>query len=215
MPGDNGNGVVVGADTKALGRDIEFLYEIGTLRFIDRSWKHLLSADVQNLSEHHLRTLWIALVLAKHEGLRDTEKIMKLAIVHDLSESRTGDVDFVQREYVKRNEKLGISEVFRGTVFGGEYVSLWNEYSEQRTPEARVVKDADNLDVDFEIAELLSKGLKVPERWLEVRRFAAKSKLNTKSAKALWKALQKSNPHDWHVNARNRFNTGDWKHKKA
>ena len=194
-------------------RDIEFLYEMGALRFIDRSWKHLLSADVQNLAEHHLRTLWITMVLAKREGIKDTEKVMKLAIIHDIPESRTGDADFLQSEYVKRDEKLGITDVFSGTVLGGEYASLWKEYSEQKTLEARIVKDADNLDVDFEIMELQSKGLSMPKKWMDVRSYGAKNKLNTKSAKRLWKELQMSDPHDWHVNTRNRFNSGNWKPK--
>ena len=81
----------------SMERDIEFIYEVGALRHIDRMWKRFLNADFANNTEHMFRVVWIALIIAKHEGVKDTGKIVKMAIAHDIAESRTGDVDYISR----------------------------------------------------------------------------------------------------------------------
>ena len=194
-------------------RDIEFLFEIGSLRFTQRTWKRFLNPDVENLTEHHFRVCWIALLIAKHENIKNTEKILKMALVHDLAESRTGDADYLSRQYVVRNEKLGIEDIFSDTVLQNEFVTLWSEYEKKETIEAKIIKDADNLAVDFEIREQESKGNRIGEGggWKEIRRYIASEKLYTKTAKAIWKSLHTANPHDWHYKGRNRRNQGDWR----
>ena len=84
--------------TKTQKRDLEFIYEMGSLRFIERAWKRYLNPDFQNLAEHHLRVAWIALVLANKEGVKNTDKVLKFAIMHDIAESRTGDQQHHQEE---------------------------------------------------------------------------------------------------------------------
>ena len=82
-------------------RDLEFLYELGCIRFIQRSWRQFLNADYQNLAEHIFRTTWISIILAKREGVQDISKVIKIALTHDLEESRTGDVNYLSRQFVK------------------------------------------------------------------------------------------------------------------
>ena len=198
----------------SLKRNLEFLYEIGCLRFIPRSWKRFLNSDFQNLAEHHLRVTWIALVLAKMEGVRNTEKIMKMALVHDIAESRTGDVDYLQRQYVKREEDMGIKDMLNGTLLEEEFLNLWDEYEKRLSVEAKVVKDADSLDVDFELKEQEAKGNPIRKHWRKSRRYAVRERLYTKSAKKIWNLIQTSDPHSWHTSGRNRYNGGDWAKKK-
>lgn len=131
-------------------RDLEFLYEIGALRLIPRQWERFHLKSVQNLTEHHFRVAWLALLISAREGKGNTEKIMKMAIVHDVSESRTGDVDYIARQYVERNEDKAIVDIFAKTSFGDEFVKLWREYEQRKTIEAKIVKDADYLDIDLE-----------------------------------------------------------------
>jgi len=193
-----------------LKRDLELLYEIGSLRFIQRTWVQFLNPHVQNLAEHHLRVTWIALVLAKREGVKNIEKIMKMALIHDIPESRTGDLNYLQRQYTKRNQKMGISDMLADTALN-DLVALWEEYENQKSSEAKIVKDADILDVDFEIQEQKVQGHTVGNDWKGHRRYVAKNVLYTNTAKKLWQKMQKSNPHNWHLKGRNRFNSGDWK----
>ena len=194
-------------------RDLEFLYEIGTLRYVARTWKRFLNPDFENLAEHHFRIVWIALLIAQYERNVNTEKLMKMALAHDIVESRVGDVDYLSRQYVIRNDKLGIADMLGGTAIEKEFLALFAEYEERKSIESKILKDADNLTIDFEIREQEFKGLRFSDNWKEIRTRVAKEFLFTQTAKNLWKSLQKSNPHDWHKNSRNRFTSGDWKKK--
>ena len=193
-------------------RDLELLYEVGCYRFLQRSWRQFLNPDFQNASEHTLRVIWLALILAKYESVTNTDKVLKMALVHDLSESRSGDLHYVSRQYSDRNEDKSIEDILRDTALDGEMVELWKEYEKHECIEAQVVKDADYLDVDLELQEQEARGHKLKDHWKGMRK-KVRDNLYTKSAQHIWDAIQTSNPHDWHSNARNRFNDGDWKNK--
>lgn len=191
-------------------RDIQFLYEIGTLRFTRRQWTRFLNADFANLAEHHLRVMWLALIIAKYEKA-DIDKVLKMALVHDIAESRTGDVDYISRQYVIRNEELGLKDMLKSTALEKEFLKLYHEYEMRDSLEAKVVKDADTLDVDLELNEQESRGFNLKFAWATQRRHVGKTKLYTKTAKKFWAGIQKSDPNDWHTKGRNRLNAGDWK----
>src|ERR1700741_3227166 len=92
--------------------DINFLYEMGNIRLIDRVWRRFHFTNAANLAEHHYRVFWIAMILAAHEKQTvDTGKVAKLALLHDIAESRAGDVDYISRQYVERNEEMAIHDM--------------------------------------------------------------------------------------------------------
>lgn len=192
-------------------RDLEFLYEIGCLRHIQRTWKQFLNPDFENLSEHLLRVIWIALILAKYEKADNIEKLMKMALVHDLSESRSVDSHYISRQYVERHEHEAITDTLDGTAVCEEFLQIWEEYEKRDCIEAKIVKDADSLDVDLELKEQEFRGLRLGEDTLEGRRFVAETKLFTEAARQFWREIQNSNPNDWHIRGKNRFTTGDWR----
>lgn len=194
-------------------RDLEFLYEIGAVRLIPRQWHRFHMPDVGDLADHHFRVLWLALIIAAREKAKvDIEKMMKMALVHDIAESRTGDVDYMARQYVIRKEDEGINDMLDGTALQKEFTALWHEYEKRECLEAQIVKDADNLDVDLELREQASRGNTLPSSWTKERGWVRRHRLFTKTAKEMHAAIQKSNPHDWHIKSpRNRLNGGDWK----
>lgn len=191
-------------------RDVELLYEVGCMRYLQRNWRQFLNADFSNETEHSFRVAWIAMVLAKREGATDTAKVVKMALVHDVGESRSGDVHYVSRQYTQRDEELAVKDVFAETSLEEEMFTLWHEYEDRQTLEAKIVKDADNLDVEFELKEQEAKGETLRKNWLASRE-RVREMLFTNSAKQLWEEIQNSNPHDWHTLGRNRFTQGDWK----
>ncbi|MFH0779715.1 MAG: HD domain-containing protein [Parcubacteria group bacterium] len=192
-----------------LKRNIEFLYEMGTLRFIPRMWRQFLNKNVANVSEHIFRTMWIAVIIGKEENA-DIGKIVKLALVHDVTETRNSEVHYLSRMYTKRDEEKAIADILDGTDIEKKFLELFHEYEKRESLEAKIVKDADNLDCDFEIMEHYANGIKIKEDWQPVRD-RVRNILFTETAKLMWDEIQKSNPHDWHVNGNNRFNNGDWK----
>jgi putative hydrolase of HD superfamily len=194
-------------------RDIEFLFELGMLRHIKRSWVQVLTPEFENLSEHMFRVAWLALLISKMENTGDHEKILKMALIHDMGESRTGDAHYINRQYTKRDEHLAIEDMLKDTSLI-ELKPLWEEYEKRESIESKIVKDADILSVDMELTEQASRGNKVKEIWQGQRDKIARNGLFTESAKKLWQEIQTANPHDWHLNGRNRLNDGDWKDYK-
>ena len=98
-------------------RDIDLLFEVGSLHNVPRAWKQILGLQVGNIVEHILRVMLIAMVIARREGVKDEEKIMKMALFHDLAESRTLDSAFIHKEYVERYEEKAITDMLSSTVF--------------------------------------------------------------------------------------------------
>jgi putative hydrolase of HD superfamily len=176
-------------------------------------WRRFLRADFANLAEHHFRMFWIAMIIAAHEKDVDTGKLAKLVLIHDIAESRTGDVDYLARQYVERNEELGIHDMLGGTAIEKEFLALWEEYETRETLEAKIAKDADNLDVDFELAEQAASGVPLRGKWQLMRDHVSENKLYTNTAKEIFAELQKADPHQWHLQGRNRLSSGDWKKK--
>ena len=152
--------------------------------------------------------------MAEYEKVKNHEKIIKMALVHDLTESRCGDTDYLSRQYVERYEEKAIKEILKDTVLGEEMVKIWREYEERRCLEAKIVKDADNLDVELELREQKEHGSSLKELWKKNRRELVYPNLYTKSAKQFWNKIEVANPHDWHLKGRNRFSEGDWRKNK-
>lgn len=82
------------------------------------------------------------------------EKVLQLITVHDLAEALTGDVpNFLENRNNKfEDEKVAISEIIKTlpSKESEELKSLWMEYEERETAEARFVKMLDIIDVYFQ-----------------------------------------------------------------
>lgn len=192
-------------------RDVDFLFEMGNIRHINRMWHRFLGHDFADLADHHFRMFWIAMTIAAHEKNVDTGKLAKMVMVHDIAESRAGDVDYLARQYVERNEQLAIQDMLAETAIEQEFYELWQEYEKRESIESKIAKDADNLDVDFELTEHAAKGGQLREQWQANRQFVSKEKLYTQTAKTIFEQVIMANPHNWHVSGRNRSNGGDWR----
>lgn len=184
--------------------DIHLLYELRSLRFVDRTWRQYLQVDVANNAEHIFSVIWIALAIARHEGVADEEKIIKMALIHDVAETRTPDTNYVSKIYSSRDEDKAIKHMLTDTVFAKEFEELFREYEERKTIEAKIVKDADNLDVDFELSEIVYRGhnIKKGKPW---KRLNVRKNFFTKTAGYMWDEIQTANPTYWHQVAHEKF----------
>lgn len=146
-------------------RDIEFLFELGTLRNVERAWWQHLGMNCANVLEHTMRVCWLALLIARREsGAKDEEKIIKMALAHDMAETRVSDLNYTQKVYREADEARAAEDIFGGTLFEDFEMDILREYEERKSREARIVKDADNLDVDFELKELAERGSELPKK---------------------------------------------------
>ncbi|MDD5050920.1 MAG: HD domain-containing protein [Candidatus Pacebacteria bacterium] len=194
-------------------RDLQFLFEIGTLRNIERVWKQYIGLSVGNVLEHTVRVAFLALLIARKEKVKNEEKILKMALIHDLAETRVSDHMYVHKVYVTADEERAARDLFKGTLFNDLYADVLREYEERKTIESKIVKDADNLEVDLELKELEARGSTVREK-LAISRKIVRGRLYTQAAKKLWDEIQKADVHGWHINADEWFKTANFKNKK-
>jgi putative hydrolase of HD superfamily len=61
-----------------------------------------------------------------------------MVLVHDIAESRAGDVDYLARQYVERNEQLAMEDMLGGTSLETEFYALWEEYEARTSLETRI-----------------------------------------------------------------------------
>ncbi|MCK4540207.1 HD domain-containing protein [Candidatus Parcubacteria bacterium] len=182
-------------------RNIDFLFEIGTLKNVQRGWRQHLDMDCATVLEHTMRVIWIALIISRMENAGDENKIIRMAMVHDLPETRTSDLGYMQKIYVKADDALAANDLFSNTILKDFYDNEFRNYEDRNCVESKIVKDADNLDVDIELKEFEERGSKLPKKWKDIRKMVRDKKLYTNSAKELWDLLQKVDVSDWHLKA--------------
>ncbi len=186
-------------------RDIDFLYEVGSLRKVDRAWQQVITAKTENVAEHVFRVAMTAWLIAIAEKA-DVSKVLKIALIHDMAESRTRDIAFMHRDYVVRHEELAESHIFADTLLEIEAHALLKEYAKRESLESKIVKDADNIEVDLELKELVKIGDAAALRMQKEHRPTVRAKkLYTKTAKNMWDQIQKSDPNNWHQSLTNKW----------
>jgi len=151
-----------------------------------------------------MRVIFLALLIARKEGkkgnMSDENTIIKMALAHDLPETRTADLAYVHKVYSQTDDARAARDLFAGTSFT-DFEDIHARYEKRDTIEAKIVKDADNLDIDLELKEFEEQGHKLPAKWKAMRKFVRDKKLYTKTAKKLWDDLQKANVAQWHMEA--------------
>lgn len=190
-------------------RDIELLFEIGSLRHIARTWHQFGGVMFSNVSEHCFRVAWLAMIIAQNEGA-DLGRVVLMALVHDMAETRTGDVNYISRMYVAQNDHDAVRHATAGTSLEAEIRHLWDEFEARETLESKIVKDADSLDCDLELAEKKEFAPGLIET-LRPTREAVSEKLFTETARCIFRSIGTVNPHSWHITGRNRLTEGDWR----
>ena len=176
-----------------MDRIVEFLFEVGMLKRTPRSGWQFLGTGSESVAEHVYRTTMIAFVLARLNGTVDTDKVLRLALAHDLPEARTGDLNYVNQKYVTADEERAADDMARGLPFGEELRELMAEYREEASPEAILVHDADQLEMLLELKEKLDSGCQAADDWTPflLRR------LRTDAAKELAKKILAGDSASW------------------
>lgn len=134
-----------------LFQQVEFLVETDKLKTILRQ-THLIHQDRrENDAEHSWHLALAAMVLAEHANQEiDLPKVIKMVLVHDLVEIDAGDTFCYDYEGAK--DKVQREEVAARRIFGllpkdqaGEFRTLWDEFEERETPEARFAAALDRF----------------------------------------------------------------------
>jgi putative hydrolase of HD superfamily len=172
---------------------VNFLFEVGMLKRTPRSGWQFLGSGSESVAEHAFRTAMIAFALARLDGTVDADRVLRLAIVHDLPEARTGDLNYMNQKYVKADEAMAAEHMAEGLPFGDELLDLLAEYRDQKTPEAILTRDADNLEMLLELKEHQDTGNPQSRDWIP----HAVDRLRTEAARELARSILECNCADW------------------
>lgn len=156
---------------------VNFLFEVGMLKKTPRSGYRFLGSGRESVAEHCFRTSVIGYVLSLHEEEADPLRTVLLCLMHDLPEARTGDLNYVNKRYVNADENKALKDLAADLPFGGDIIDLVVEFNAGKSIEARLARDADQLDLILELKEQLDLGNKYAADWLvyAVKRLQAPS----------------------------------------
>ncbi|UCG23573.1 MAG: HD family hydrolase [Chloroflexota bacterium] len=116
-------------------------------------WSQRGVADAENVAAHSYGVAYTVLLLAPLVSQPiDLGKALAIAVLHDLPESLTSDIPSpawrLMPEGVKPLVENRAMESILGSAAGGkELLATWRELHEYETAEARLVSDADQLDL--------------------------------------------------------------------
>jgi putative hydrolase of HD superfamily len=169
------------------------LFQANILKNIPRSGYHFLGAGKESVAEHSFSVSFIAFVMVQMEPDVDAFKLISMCLVHDLPEANTGDLNYVQKNYVTANENKAVRHITKNLPFGTTLADLITEFNERRSLESKLAHDADQLALILDLKALSDIGYDPPKKWLP---FALK-RLETKTGQAIAQSIMKTEWDDW------------------
>ncbi len=105
----------------------------------------------ESSAEHSWRLCLFVMACAPWFKELDCEKLLRLAVIHDLAEALCGDTPAICRENKKikaARERAALAEICSTLPEGlqKEMLSTWEEYESASTDEAKLVKGLDKLE---------------------------------------------------------------------
>lgn len=151
---------------------LDFFKTVGkSKRLLRTGWVREQVNDPESVAEHSFRTGVIAMTLSdKLESNLDKNKLIKMALIHDIGEIVTGDIvvqrgevlDIKLRDSKEEQERIGIEQIFNQIQEGDEYGKIFEEMIDRKSPEAKIFWQFDKLELAltaFEYEEKQGKQL--------------------------------------------------------
>src|SRR5215510_2402154 len=156
---------------------IRFLAELMRLKSVPRiGWLLRGVRDVESVAAHSFGVAVIAMLLADRARARglevNVERLLRMALLHDLTESRTGDLPSTIKRYFDKAAIKAADESIAREIFNelgdwsDSYLELWFDYEHRVSIESRLVKAADKLDLLMQSREYEKGGARsLQEFW--------------------------------------------------
>lgn len=139
---------------------IATLLELQRLKRLDRTGWVLrgLAPGAESVAAHSYGVAFAAMLLADEVRARgvdvDVERVLRIALLHDVAEARTGDMPRTMALYYgaearRAAERAAFDDMIRGLGEGraADYALLHEDYEQRESLEARLVKAADIVDL--------------------------------------------------------------------
>ena len=140
---------------------LDFFKTAANLKNISRQgWIDKLSLDSpESVADHSYSMAIMGMVISDLENY-NSEKILKMVLLHDLAESKIGDYtpDQISKEKKKELENKAFFEIVRNLPDSVkiQYLKIWQEYQENNSPESKIVHQIDRLEMALQ-AKLYQK----------------------------------------------------------
>ncbi|WP_300708475.1 HD domain-containing protein [uncultured Desulfovibrio sp.] len=183
---------VVSPDAERRARLADLFHEAGMLRHTPRSGYAFLGSGSESVAEHSYRMSVIGFALARLAGA-DAGRVLQLCLFHDLHEARTGDFNYVNHRYNSCRAREALADAVDGTGLEADILGALDEFEARETLEARLARDADQLDLICNLKAELDKGNAFAAQWLE----SAVQRLHTPWARDLAEELLAADHNRW------------------
>ena len=142
---------------------LDFFKTAANLKNISRQgWVDKLSLDSpESVADHSYSMAIMSMVISDLEDY-NSEKILKMVLLHDLAESKIGDYtpDQISKEKKKELENKAFFEIVRDLPdrVRIQYLKIWEEYQENNSPESKIVHQIDRLEMVLQAKLYQKKG---------------------------------------------------------
>ena len=156
-----------------------YLRVLALKRLFRQGWlkRGIPEEKCESVADHSFGTAALALMTAGRPPFQDADpgKTCRMAIAHDLGEVYAGDitpVDGVTKKEKYELERASLLRVLNGIAGADDIAALWEEFEEGKSPEARLLRRLDRLDMGIQAAVYRADGYPRMEEFLESARRA-------------------------------------------
>lgn len=163
-----------------------FLFEVGMLKRTPRTGFQFLGSGAESVAEHSFRTAMIGYSLAQLDGKADVGRVLQLCLFHDIPEARIGDLNYVNKKYVKPDEQKAVEDLACQLPFGDDYRATLEEFLAKESYEALLAHDADQLEMILALKEYKDLGNRYADEWYPFSLQRLQTEVAMQLAETIW-----------------------------
>ena len=145
---------------------INFIKIVGKTKKIRRTgWKRKAKIKFgETIAEHMYGVAMLSMIISDNRNL-NTEKVLRMSLLHDLVEVITGDLTPTERAKIgvkksiirERNALEKILDNFP-QIIRNNYIGIWNEIQCKDSEESKLVNSMDKFEMAIQAIEYIEKG---------------------------------------------------------
>jgi len=131
---------------------LSLVINVGKLKKIKRrGWIRAGIEEAESVADHSYRTAFMAMLIGDKLKL-NVEKMIKMALLHDIAECITGDITPYEME---RERKMEVEKEAMKELIGdmNDYYEIWKEFMLRESKEAKIIYEIDKMEMILQAKE--------------------------------------------------------------